>query len=144
MVGEAFDPHLSGGPCMKRELQLVCAAAVFYAPSQALAVVDGCPSGECSGGRISPWFYVFFAVLTIVLIIYKLIFGNDQEKAESKTAMLVGFRFAFLFLIIPTFAFFVFGGRDGNGGDAALFSFFGMVIAFIFRTRIAKWAVGED
>lgn len=128
---------------MKR-LALLFSAIAFHFPSQALAVIDRCPSGECGTGSISIWFYVLLIGTILTGILYKIAFGNNEEKYEAKAAATVILRLVFLFVGLPLIAFVSFGGREGEGGTAALLLFFAVLLFFCFTKRLSEWAMGGD
>jgi hypothetical protein len=128
---------------MKR-LALFVAAIAFHAPNQALAVIDRCPSGECGTGGISLWFYAILVGAILIGILHQIIFGDKKEKAEGKAAILVILRLTFLFVGLPVIVFLLFGGREGEGGTAALLSFFAILLFFCFTKRLSEWAMGGD
>ena len=130
---------------MRTFLTLMLISALQTQTSFAFAqgVRDRCAVGECSGGEISPWFYAFLCGIFLLSIFYKLFWGDETEHKEAVNSLFTVLRLAFLFIGIPIFAFIVFGGKVGDGGGAAIISFFAMVLVFSFTEKLSKWAVGE-
>jgi fatty acid desaturase len=129
-----------------RKFQPIAVVLLFFMQVgyvSAQGVRDRCPLGECGGADISPWFYAYIFGGILLVIFYMLIFGNKAQRKDAFKSLLTIVRFVVLFLGIPLGAFLIFGGKNGNGGEAAVISFFAVLLFFVFTQKLSKWAVGE-
>ena len=129
---------------MRTFLTLMLLATLQTQTSFAFAqgVRDRCAAGECGGGEISPWFYAFLLGIFLLVAFYKLFWGSESEHKEALNSLFTIVKLAFLFIGIPIVAFIIFGGKDGDGGKAAIISFFAIGLVFGFTEKLSKWAVG--
>lgn len=115
---------------------------VFPTASVSQAVRDQCAMGNCGGGDLR-WFWVLAIVWIATLALFNLFWGSNEEKRDSVDFFISTFKGIGLFVGIPASVFFVWGGKVGNGGEAAVIAFFIILVVFMFSEAPARWIFGD-
>ena len=104
----------------------------------AQGVRSSCPEGECLGGDISPYFYLFIFLLIAAIALYRILKGTESQRKWGKRFYEMVIKLTILFVFLPIFIGFLLGAYAG------ILGFFGIMIYFCFTEGLSKWAVGED
>ena len=64
----------------------------------AQGVRSSCPEGECSGGDISPYFYLFIFLLIAAIALYRILKGTESQRKWGKRFYEMVIKLAILFV----------------------------------------------
>ena len=127
----------------RKNISIIISSIMLPTISFSQGVRDSCVGEYCGGGNLT-WFWIVGVSWVVLYAFYKLALGNVDEKRESISFLISALKAIVLFVGIPTMAFFIFGGKLGDGGEAAVFTFFGVLLIFMFSESFGKWVFGED
>ena len=137
-ISVAFEVVLFGG--LMRLIGILLCFVVYsfqVGVASAQGVRSSCPTGDCGGGSISPWFYAYALGAFVLFNFYYFVFGSKADYLNAKYNLLVVLKLTILFVGMPSAAFVFFD----NGGEAAIYSFFAILIYFTFGTKLGNWVL---